>query len=264
MLRALLSLLLMTIATSSMAQRAVMEGVNASKYTVKIDTINARVLIGTTSYTGSGISNVGLFVASNVVVGNLSNKNACVLYSTGAVNCNNASFSGSIVSGSSITATSSVTASAFVGDGSHLSGINTSVFKSSYAYSFTQTGIPSSFSGVPISSVTLATTGSRPIRICFHASGADDSLNRQMCGVVLQNGSYIAPYASNHSMACDKRVTTATGAEQTIGLCLTLSASQAPAGGTNIWALYLKVDAGTVNSPGVVGDDPNMLGIEEL
>lgn len=65
-----------------MAQRAVMEGVAASRYTIKVDTINARVLIDTTSYTG-GIANVGLYVTSNVAVGSLTNKNAIVLYSTG-------------------------------------------------------------------------------------------------------------------------------------------------------------------------------------
>lgn len=78
--------LLMAIAAPASAQRAIMEGVAASRYTVKVDTVNARVLIDTTSYTG-GISNVGLFVASNVVVGNLTNKNACVIYATGSVTC---------------------------------------------------------------------------------------------------------------------------------------------------------------------------------
>lgn len=55
-----------------------------TRYTIKVDTTNARVEIGTTSYTG-GISNVGLFVTSNTIVGNLSNKNAIVLYATGTV-----------------------------------------------------------------------------------------------------------------------------------------------------------------------------------
>lgn len=252
MFRGFLSFLLMTIATPLMAQRAIMEGVPSTRYAIKVDTTAGRVDIGTTSYTG-GISNVGLFVASNSVVGSLSNKNACVTYSSGSVSCIGAS-----------TFQSSSTASAFFGDGSHLSGINTSVFKSSYAFSFTQTGIPTTYSGVPISSVTLTTAGGRPIRICIHATGADDSLNRQLCGNVLQNGIYLAPFAANKSFSCDKRITTATGAEQTIDRCVTFPASQAPAAGTNIWALYLKVDGGSVNSPGVVGDDPNSLGVEEL
>ena len=79
------SLLLLFLALPAVAQRAVMEGVNASRYTIKVDTTNGRVDIATTSYTG-GIANVGLFVASNVVVGNLTDKNAVVLYSTGSAN----------------------------------------------------------------------------------------------------------------------------------------------------------------------------------
>lgn len=61
-----------------------MEGVAASRYTIKVDTSNGRVDIATTSYTG-GIANVGLFVASNVVVGTLTGKNAVVIYATGTI-----------------------------------------------------------------------------------------------------------------------------------------------------------------------------------
>lgn len=128
----MLTAIMILLASCASAQtKSIMEGVPSSRYTIKVDTVAGRVDVGTTSYTG-GISNVGLFVASNVVVGNLAFKNACTIYSTGSVNCINASMSGSIVAGSSvttgilsvssqITAGSSVTASAFFGDGSHLS-----------------------------------------------------------------------------------------------------------------------------------------------
>lgn len=194
MLRGLLSLLLMVIATSSMAQRVVMEGVNASKYTVKIDTINARVLIGTTSYTGSGISNVGLFVASNVVVGNLTNKNACTIYSTGSVNCINANMSGSLVVGSSITAGSSVTASAFFGDGSHLSGVATGVvFTSTYGVAGTDRAL--STTPVGITTCTLTTSGGRlrfNVVADLHVASAND---KPKLGITI-DGAFMDPYST--------------------------------------------------------------------
>lgn len=79
----LIALLLLSAAASSQT-KSVMEGVPSSRYAIKVDTSNGRVEIGTTSYTG-GLSNVGLFVASTVVVGSLSNKNAVVLYPSGQV-----------------------------------------------------------------------------------------------------------------------------------------------------------------------------------
>lgn len=61
--------------------RVVMEGTAASQFTVLIDTVNRRVDIDTNSYSGS-VSNVGLFITSNVVIG------SCVIYATGSlVNC---------------------------------------------------------------------------------------------------------------------------------------------------------------------------------
>ena len=77
---------LMLLAGPAAAQRAVMEGVAASRYTIKVDTRNARVEICTTSYNG-GVSNVGLYVTSNVVVGTAANRDACVLYATGSITC---------------------------------------------------------------------------------------------------------------------------------------------------------------------------------
>lgn len=61
--------------------RAVMEGVVASRFTVKVDTTNARLLVSTYTYQG-GISNVGLFTSSNVSIGN---NNAVVAYATGTL-----------------------------------------------------------------------------------------------------------------------------------------------------------------------------------
>lgn len=60
-----------------------MEGVAASRWTMKVDTTNTRVEIATTSYGrgGNAIANVGLFTTSNVVVGA---GNAVVLWATGS------------------------------------------------------------------------------------------------------------------------------------------------------------------------------------
>lgn len=64
--------------------KAVMEGVAASRFAIKVDTTNVRVLLATTSYNG-GISNVALYTASNVVVGAPANRNFFVVYSTGTL-----------------------------------------------------------------------------------------------------------------------------------------------------------------------------------
>lgn len=73
--------------------RAVMEGVVASRYTVKVDTTNARLLVSTYTYQG-GISNVGLFTSSNVSIGN---NNAVVLYATGTIVASTGSFQSVLV-----------------------------------------------------------------------------------------------------------------------------------------------------------------------
>lgn len=83
MIPVILSLIL---SSPAFCQKAVMENVPSSRYAIKVDTTAGRVDIATTSYTG-GVANTGLFVASNVVVGTLANKNACVIYATGAVSC---------------------------------------------------------------------------------------------------------------------------------------------------------------------------------
>ncbi len=76
----------MLCAAPAVAQKAVMEGVNASRFTIKVDTTNGRVDIATTSYNWA-IPNVGLHVASNVVVDSTNTHNACVIYATGSVSC---------------------------------------------------------------------------------------------------------------------------------------------------------------------------------
>lgn len=84
-----------------------MEAIQASNTSVYVDTINGRVDIATGSYAG-GISNVGLHIASNVVVDAPGTTNACVLYSTGSATC-----------------------VSFVGDGSKLTGLATGASLSS-------------------------------------------------------------------------------------------------------------------------------------
>jgi len=63
-----------------------MEQVPSSAYAIKVDTQNGRVDVATTSYNW-GIANVGLHIASNVVVDSLGQHNACVIYATGTVTC---------------------------------------------------------------------------------------------------------------------------------------------------------------------------------
>jgi len=78
---ALLAVLL-AFASPAAAQRAVMEGVAAQRYTIKVDTQNARVLISTISYRGV-VPSVGLYVSSNVVISSDTTDNA-VIYATGS------------------------------------------------------------------------------------------------------------------------------------------------------------------------------------
>lgn len=79
-------LLALLLASPAMGQRAIMEQVPSSRYAIKVDTQNGRVDIATTSYNW-GVANVGLHVASNVVVDTLAVHNGCVIYATGSITC---------------------------------------------------------------------------------------------------------------------------------------------------------------------------------
>src|SRR3990167_445811 len=123
-----LSLLLLAIisipALPATAQRAIMEGVPSTRYAIKVDTTNGRVDIATTSYTG-GVANTGLFVASNVVVGTLSNKNAVVIYATGTLTALTGVFGTQLVSRTGASgATAHVNADEIVAEGSGNAGIS--------------------------------------------------------------------------------------------------------------------------------------------
>lgn len=80
-------LLLLTIASSAHANRAVMEGLTATNNTILPDTTNGRVDVATSSYNGT-IANVGLHVSSNVVIDSGSGLDAIVIYSTGSIMAN--------------------------------------------------------------------------------------------------------------------------------------------------------------------------------
>lgn len=77
---------LLLLASPARAQKAVMEGVASSRYAIKVDTVNGRVDVATTSYTGA-VPNTGLHVASNVVVDSPTQKDSCVIYATGSLAC---------------------------------------------------------------------------------------------------------------------------------------------------------------------------------
>lgn len=104
-----LSLLALLFSSTAMAQtKAIMEGVASTRYAVKVDTVNGRVDIATTSYTGA-VPNVGLHVASNVVVDTLATKDACVLYATGSLSCLSFRAAGVLIASETNTYTSSKT-----------------------------------------------------------------------------------------------------------------------------------------------------------
>lgn len=63
--------------------KAVLEGVRTTNNTILVSTRTVRVLVSTTSYSGS-VANVGLFVSSNVVLAD-DRLDKIVLYSTGSV-----------------------------------------------------------------------------------------------------------------------------------------------------------------------------------
>ena len=65
--------------------RPVMEGVAARNNTILVSTRTVRVLVSTNVYNG-GISNVGLYTSSNVVISDTS-ANKCVIYATGSISC---------------------------------------------------------------------------------------------------------------------------------------------------------------------------------
>src|SRR3990167_10850716 len=123
-----LSLLLLAIisipALPATAQRAIMEGVPSTRYAIKVDTTNGRVDIATTSYTG-GVANTGLFVASNVVVGTLSNKNAVVIYATGTLTALTGVFGTQLVSRTGASgATAHVNADEIIAEGAGNTGLS--------------------------------------------------------------------------------------------------------------------------------------------
>lgn len=140
-MRSLLILYSLICPVKAQAATAVMEGIPATKYTIFVDTGNARVTMGTTTYKG-GISNVALYISSNVVIGTSTVNNGCVFYASGSATCLSFAGDGSALTGisvpsaegntytssktftSNVLGKSSITANAFFGDGSHLTGLS--------------------------------------------------------------------------------------------------------------------------------------------
>jgi len=82
-----------------------MEGAVSSMYVIKVDTVNARVTLATTSYSGA-VASVGLFTSSNVVLGD---GDLIVLYTTGTLLAVDARFSQTIlVNGAIVPSTTTV------------------------------------------------------------------------------------------------------------------------------------------------------------
>lgn len=82
----LLLILFNLLSPSANAARAVMEGIKATNNTVFFDTGTARTNLNAAGYSG-GLSNVGVNIASNVVVSNVAATNKCVIYSSGSIAC---------------------------------------------------------------------------------------------------------------------------------------------------------------------------------
>lgn len=78
---------LLMIPSNLFAARAVMEGIPATNQAIYVTTATPRVYFNSTSSYGGGIPNVGVVVASNVVVSNPISSNNCVIYSSGSISC---------------------------------------------------------------------------------------------------------------------------------------------------------------------------------
>lgn len=98
MIKALISLFLLPV--NLYAAKSIMEGIPASSNSLFVSTQNARLIVSATSYDG-GLSNVGLYVSSNVVISDSRFSNKCILYSTGSLNCLNV---GGVLNGNATTA----------------------------------------------------------------------------------------------------------------------------------------------------------------
>src|SRR3990167_1329888 len=72
------------LATPAKAGRVVMEQIPTERYTLVVDTQNARILLATGTYTG-GVANVALYITSNVVISSVASQTNIVIYSTGAI-----------------------------------------------------------------------------------------------------------------------------------------------------------------------------------
>lgn len=128
----LLTALLLYTSQNAYANRAVMEALPTTFNAVTIGTTTPQLLVNTTFYSGV-IPTVSVKAASNVVVG----ADACVIYSTGSMGCSGTitgtnvptssgpfvRLTGDTMTGALTVSGTSVTANAFFGDGSHLTGI---------------------------------------------------------------------------------------------------------------------------------------------
>lgn len=96
------SLLLALLPTGAQAARTLQEGSTASYTIIYVDTNTPRINIATNTTVSLPLSNVALYVASNVVVASNPSAPGCVIYSSGTIVCQ--SIIGSLASNSVDTA----------------------------------------------------------------------------------------------------------------------------------------------------------------
>ena len=275
------ALLLLALAQSAYAQKSIMEGVNASRYTIKVDTNNARVLIDTTSYTG-GIGNVGLFTSSNIVAGTLgAGKDSVVIYATGTVSTRSGQFSSGVqASTGQFTGTGNGTYSITLSSGLSFSATATGIKWSDGTVSTTAFSAPAAAPAAVaqstvtrnIASATTATTfsvcyatgtlttgGSAPVAVHYSGALRNSGAVSSFCILnVLLDGSFISPWTNTQGMAMS--INTGSNLDSPAMLYRVFAA---PAAGSHTWCLALAASANTCTFSNVsfVG---NEFGVTEL
>lgn len=221
------------------AANAVLEGIRTAKDTVFIDTTNARVDIATTSY-GGGISNVALYVSSNVVISSSAGNNV-VIYATGTIMLNGSvipSTAPAVSPSAATTFTGAITFNSSVTFNGGAFGLGLSSYTQADLSAFSMSGTNTSLTAC-ISGSTVSLTGAL-FDVCFDGNMADATAvagSTVTWGFLIDGGYYSgysgtkgvviasdsALFTTGHNMSGCARYIAASSASHTF--CLNASSS---------------------------------------
>lgn len=248
---ALCSVLLVSASSAATTRRAVMESLPTTGSSIFISTSAARICVGcvnpATTLDVSGTSQFGTTVKSTVsTAGDW----------TGALNAD------ITLSGPSgfLTTGSSVTASAFFGNGSGLTGVAASVAQATITYNLSGATAETTNFKLCYGTGTLTTGGTAPVVVFYSGDITNSGAAGTYCIInFLQDGAFISP--ATNAIGMGKSNNAAAGGS---GNASTFRVFPAPSSGSHSWCVSMISPFGTTCTFSTGGTYGNQFGVIEL